>query len=226
MKFAFVPVRGGSKSIPLKNIKELCGKPLVFWNLYALENSKHIEEIHVSTDSQDITDVVNSFGFKKVKIHKRSDETSSDTASTESAMLEFLDQNNFDDEDLFILVQATSPFTQTDDFDTAICQFDDNDADSMLTCVKTSRFYWDADGKPINYDHNNRQLRQSFGGTFMENGAFYINSVGNIKKYKNRLSGKVSIYEMPEYTGVELDEDHDWVIAEELMRRYILDNKN
>ena len=37
---AFIPVRGGSKSIPLKNIKPFCGKPLVCWNIEALENCK------------------------------------------------------------------------------------------------------------------------------------------------------------------------------------------
>lgn len=51
---------------------------------------------------------------------------------------------------------------------------------------------------------------------------FYINTIGNIKKDKNRLSGKISIYEMPEYTAIEIDEEDDWIIAQKLMEKYIL----
>ena len=56
----------------------------------------------------------------------------------------------------------------------------------------------------------------------MENGAFYINLIANIKKQKNRLSGKIAIYQMAEYTAIEIDEDDDWLIAEQLMHKYIL----
>jgi len=56
----------------------------------------------------------------------------------------------------------------------------------------------------------------------MENGAFYINTVANIKSSGNRLCGKIGIYEMPEYTAAEIDEPDDWIILENLMRRHIL----
>jgi N-acylneuraminate cytidylyltransferase len=56
----------------------------------------------------------------------------------------------------------------------------------------------------------------------MENGAFYVNTVGNVIKYENRLCGKIGIYEMPEYTATEIDEPDDWAIIEDLMRRHVL----
>ena len=59
----------------------------------------------------------------------------------------------------------------------------------------------------------------------MENGAFYINSIGNIKKDRNRLSAKVAIHVMEEFTAVELDEEDDWSFAESLMQRYIISKK-
>jgi N-acylneuraminate cytidylyltransferase len=59
----------------------------------------------------------------------------------------------------------------------------------------------------------------------MENGAFYINSVGNIVNDRNRLSGKIGIYEMPEYTGMEIDEPDDWKIIENLMQRNVLSKR-
>ena len=94
--------------------------------------------------------------------------------------------------------------------------------DSILTCVRNYRFFWNADGSSMNYDYRNRPRRQNFDGMLMENGAFYINSVKNILASKNRLSGKIGIYEMPEYTATEIDEPDDWIILEKLMYRHVL----
>ncbi len=83
MNIAFIPVRCGSKSIPFKNIKEFCGRPLVYWNIEALQNSINIDKVFVGTDCEDIKLVVNSFGFSKVEIYDRELENANDTASTE-----------------------------------------------------------------------------------------------------------------------------------------------
>ena len=60
----------------------------------------------------------------------------------------------------------------------------------------------------------------------MENGAFYINTVGSILSNGNRLGGKIGIYEMPDYTATEIDEPDDWMILEKLMRKYKSDFVN
>jgi N-acylneuraminate cytidylyltransferase len=225
MNIAFIPVRCGSKSIPLKNIKPFCGKPLVYWSLKALQDSTNIDVIFVATDCEEIKQVVNAFGFSKVQVYDRQAQNASDKASTESVMLEFIRTQNFNQNDTFILVQATSPLTQTKDFDNALKILKKEDADSLLTCVRTKRFFWNSNGTSINYDYKNRPRRQDFDGLLMENGAFYINTVGNIVKDKNRLSGKIAIYEMPEYTAVEIDEEDDWQVVQTLMQKYVLTSK-
>jgi len=225
MNIAFIPARCGSKSIPLKNIREFCGKPLIFWNLQALENYENIDKVYVATDCEEISSIVKSFGFSKVDVYYRSAENASDTSSTESVMLEFINNNDFDNNDLFLLVQATSPLTQTEDFKKAMKMFIDEKSDSLLTCVRTKRFFWNEDNTSLNYDYKNRPRRQDFDGMLMENGAFYISSIKNITEYKNRISGKISIYEMEEYMSIDIDEEDDWIIAEKLMYKYIL-NKN
>ena len=62
---AFIPVRGGSKSIPLKNIKLFCGNPLVCWSIEALERCKYVDEIIVATDSNQIANIVLSKPYTK-----------------------------------------------------------------------------------------------------------------------------------------------------------------
>ena len=220
---AFVPVRGGSKSIPHKNIMPLCGKPLLYWSLNALEKTICIDEIIVATDSDDIEKVALSFSFQKVRIYRRLSENATDTASTESVILEYLHSGeaNLADDDIFILVQATSPFTQPIHFEEALTMYLDKNYDAMLSCVRQKRFLWNENGTPVNYHYQQRPRRQEFDGYLLENGAFYINRTRNIIRYQNRLSGKIGIYEMPEYTALELDEPNDWHIIDKMMQLHL-----
>ena len=222
---AFIPVRGGSKSIPLKNIKPLCGKPLVCWNIEALEACSFVDEIVVATDSDEIWKVVEAKSYHKTQLYRRLKENASDTSSTESVMLEYINFSHLSNDTVFMLVQATSPLTQTTHFNEALQTYSGGSYDSMLSCVRNHRFYWNEDGSSLNYDFMNRPRRQDFKGILMENGAFYINKVGNILESGNRLSGKIGIYEMPAYTATEIDEPDDWFVIEELMRRHVLPEK-
>ena len=223
---AFIPVRGGSKSIPLKNIKPFCGKPLVCWNIEALEACPEVDEVVVATDSDDIWNTVESRNYKKTTLYRRSAENACDTASTESVMLEYIHYANLGNDNIFMLVQATSPLTETKHFTEALQMYAKGEYGSIITCVRNYRFFWNEDGTSMNYDYLNRPRRQNFNGMLMENGAFYINTVGNILSNGNRLGGKIGIYEMPEYTATEIDEPDDWVILENLFYRHVLCQNN
>ena len=214
---AFIPARGGSKSIPGKNIKNFCGKPLIYWNLLALEKSELIDEVVVATDSEKIFKKVEEFNFSKVKLYKRSAENAQDHSTSEAIMLEYINYAKLASSDIFMLVQATSPFTRTEDFNNGLNLM--NKHDTVFACAKIKRFIWDKEGIPLNYDHNNRPRRQDFDGTFMENGAFCISSVSDIINHNNRISGNIGICEMAEYTFVEIDEVEDWIMAEQLFMK-------
>ena len=199
MNIAFIPARCGSESIPFKNIKIICGKPLIYWSLLAITKSKNIDQIYVATDCDEIKDTVLDFNFGNVQIFNRSDTNASNTASTESVMLEFLENKRFSDEDLFVLVQVTNPFTSSNDFDDAIDTIkSSNKLDSILSCVETKRFFWTKNGKPMNYNFNSRPRRQDFEGILMENGAFYITKRDILKSHKCRVGGHIGIFEMNE----------------------------
>lgn len=217
-----MPARCGSRAIPLKNIKQFCGKPLLFWSLQALQQAAHVEKVYVATDCVCIKNIALAFGFSKVEVYDRLEENAQDTSSTEALMLEFIETVGIPDEKHLILVQATTPYTTAIDIDTAAAQYIAEKADSLLTCALTKKFIWDKAGNSVNYDYRNRPRRQDFEGTLIENGAFYISQVAAIKASGNRLSGRITIYEMPEFTLTELDEPADWAMAEELMRSYRL----
>ncbi|SEA92362.1 N-acylneuraminate cytidylyltransferase [Prevotella sp. tc2-28] len=222
---AFIPVRGGSKSIPLKNIKPFCGKPLVCWNIEALESCNLVDEIIVATDSDEIWQTVESRHYAKTTLYRRSDENACDTASTESVMLEYINYAHLSKDNIFMLVQATSPLTEAIHFTEALQMYVKGKFDSILSCVRNFRFFWKEDGTTMNYDYKNRPRRQNFKGMLMENGAFYINTVKKILENSNRLGGKIGIYEMPEYTATEIDEPDDWFVLENLMQKHVLSKR-
>lgn len=216
---AFIPVRGGSKSIPLKNIKILNGRPLVYWTLKAAQDCKEIDDIYLSTDSLEIRNTVLGFQMSKVKVIERSFETATDEASTESAMLEFASQNEFN---TIVLIQATSPLLCKEDLEKGLGVFNQPYVDSVLSVVEQKRFIWDEKEEyvyPVNYDIYKRPRRQDFNGLLVENGAFYITSKQRLLETKNRVSGKIKAVKMKEASYFEIDEPSDWTIVEELMRK-------
>ena len=215
---AFIPARGGSKSIPLKNIKKIAGKPLIFWTIEAAIGCSKIDKVYLSTDSEQIIDVAKNLHHEKFEIIHRSPETATDIASTESAMLEFAELHNFEN---IILIQATSPLLVSEDLDTAITTFEDTEADSLLSVVEQQRFIWNKSSNcfvmPFNYDPLCRPRRQDFGGYLVENGAFYITCKKLLQDTRCRISGNVAYYKMPEETYYEIDEPADWKIIENLL---------
>lgn len=227
MNLAFIPARGGSKSIPLKNIKVLNGQPLIYWTAKASSEAKCIDKVVVATDSIEIKKTVLSFGLEKVEVYDRMSENAQDNSSTESVMLEYINKSLLNENDLFFLIQATSPMIKAKDIDGMFTKFKNSSFDSMFTGVIEKQFHWMSEGssfengiKPVNYDYKNRPRRQDFTGLIAENGACYINSVSNIRRDRCRLSGKIGAYELPTYTAYEIDEPEDWIIVEELMKKF------
>ncbi|MBU6243490.1 MAG: acylneuraminate cytidylyltransferase family protein [Acidobacteria bacterium] len=220
---ALIPLRGGSKSIPKKNIKLIAGRPLAYWTLEAAVGCKYIDAVYVSTDSAEIADVVTALGLG-IKVVMRPEELATDEASTELVMLHFMEQVKFND---LVTIQATSPLLTSHELERAIEQFDRMQLDSMLSAVRSKRFFWRDDATPINYDPRKRPRRQEFQGTLMENGAFYITKRAILEHGQCRLGGKIGLYEMDPLKAAELDELDDWLLVEKqlLGRNLLLNDK-
>ncbi|EAZ96255.1 acylneuraminate cytidylyltransferase [Flavobacteria bacterium BAL38] len=216
-KVAIIPLRKGSKGIPGKNKKKMLGRPLFSWVLGAAIFSD-LDEVYVFTDDEEILNFISKeyHWTTKVKVLLRNDENANDTASTESAMLEFAEKINYDF-DVLCLLQATSPLTTSQDINNALSQISTEGKTSALSVVKTHRFTWNADGTPQNYDVFNRPRRQDFAGLLMENGAVYATIKDAFLKSKNRVSETIGLVEMTEETLMEIDSLSDWTIIENLL---------
>lgn len=216
-KIAIIPIRKGSKGIPGKNKKKMLGRPLFSWVLGEAIFSD-LDEVYVFTDDEEVlTFIAKEYAWSpKVKGLLRNEENANDTASTESAMLEFANKINFDF-DMLCLLQATSPMTTTATINEAITAMHTENTNSVVSVVKTHRFIWNEEGTPQNYDVFNRPRRQDFKGLLMENGALYLTTKEAFLTSKNRVSGKISLVAMPEETLHEIDTLSDWTIIENLL---------
>jgi len=219
---AFVPLRGGSKGIPGKNIKPFNGYPLCYWAISAAQNAKSIDRVFVSTDSDEISRAVLGFGFAKVEVIPRSKESASDVASSELALLEFAESTHFN---TVTFLQATSPLTSARDLDGAMSHFLGGGFNSLVSVVRQKRFIWTSSAgglvAPVNYELKNRPRRQDWDGYLVENGAFYISDRVGLMKERCRLSGRIGHWEMAEETYFEIDTEADWRVLESLAKNLV-----
>lgn len=217
---AFVPMRSGSKGILNKNIKEINSMPLFYWMISALIESKKVSRTIVSTDSRKYADLVRSY-CPKAEVIYRSKESSSDEASTESAVLEFLDSNP-SLEGSILLAQLTSPIVGPDDVYDFVNSAKVTPERSSLSVVDISdRFIWDKNGLPRNYNPLKRSRRQDLKikeEYLVENGMFYFNSIESWRRDKSRIIPPCGIFEMSKETILEIDSEEDFKIIESIMR--------
>ncbi|MCU0660827.1 MAG: acylneuraminate cytidylyltransferase [Myxococcota bacterium] len=214
---AFIPVRGGSKSIPRKNILPMAGKPLVHWVAQAACECPLIDVVYVASEDEEIRAVACELRHDKLMVIDRDPSTATDTASTESAMLDFASRHSFD---VLVLIQATSPLLEPGHLTAALTKYRESGCDSMLSVIREYRFRWEqGEGslEPSNYDPRRRPRRQDWEGELVENGAFYVTTREALLETGCRLSGHIEAYEMPPSTAVEIDERSDWTRVEELL---------
>ena len=214
MNIAFIPIRSGSKGIPGKNMKPLAGKPLAFWTLDTLIAAGGIDEIWLAADCDEYRQQARERYGEKVSIFVRSAESATDGASVMAVVSEFVAFRQPSDDDWICLFQTTSPFTTADEVGALAERIRSGRFDSVVACVRMKKYRWTDDGQPLDYDLRQKPRRQEYDGWLMESGAFYASRAGCLKAAPYILSGRVGIVETGGASCIEIDEPHDWAMAE------------
>jgi len=212
-----IPARGGSKGIPSKNIHPIAGVPLISYSIQHSLGSPSIDHTYVSTDSEAIATIAEAEG---ARIIKRPPAISEDTATSESALIHALEkiETEIGAVSTVVFLQCTSPIRLPDDIENAIRQFENENADSLLSvCPVRDFFIWkkiNDSAQSTNYDFKNRKRRQNIEKTYLENGSIYIFKPQLLKETNNRLGGKISFYEMPFWRSWQIDNKVDIPVVE------------
>lgn len=218
-----IPARGGSKGVPRKNIKELGGKPLIYYTIEAARQVFDDEVICVSTDDKEIKKVVEQTGLKVPFL--RPVKLATDTAGTRKVLLhalEFYKEVDYE-ADTIVLLQPTSPFRTGTHIEEALELYHPS-LDRVVSVKET-----DSNPYYVLYEENDEgYLRQSKKGDFKRrqdcptvwelNGAIYIINRNSLRKEKMSDSKKVKKYVMDEVTSIDIDTKLDWELAKTILK--------
>lgn len=223
---AIILARGGSKGIPGKNLKNICGKPLLYWTIEHCINSNLIDDVWVSSDSHEILDFARSSGVETIL---RPEDISQDMSSSESGWshaIEYIEDKTHKI-DCVVAPQVTSPLRTALDINSGIQTFSKGNYDSLFSCsIAEDLFFWELDKKgklkSINYDYKNRKRRQDLEDQYIENGSFYIFLPEVLKDFNNRFGNKIGFHIMEGWKMHEVDSLDDLRICDALMKEFLL----
>lgn len=217
---AIIPARSGSKGVKDKNIRELNGKPLMAYSIEAARESGCFDEIMVSTDSEAYAKIARKYGATVPFL--RSEETSSDTATSWDAIDEVL--SKYEDigysYDSFCLLQPTSPLRNAHDIKTAYRIFEENEALAVVSvCEAEFSPLW-CGRLPKNNEFINFispeaiKRRQDMEKFYRVNGAIYIVSHEKFKNDRFLYTEGSYAYIMPQNRSIDIDTEVDFKLAE------------
>ncbi|NTV64066.1 MAG: acylneuraminate cytidylyltransferase family protein, partial [Oscillochloris sp.] len=218
---AIIPARGGSKGVPHKNVRPLAGKPLIAYTIAQARAAQLVDRVVVSTDDPQIGQVAQQYGAEVVW---RPAAISGDTASSEAALLDTLDQLERAEgyaPDLIVFLQCTSPLTLAEDIDGTVQALLTVQADSALAVTPFHYFLWrtNAEGEAlgVNHDKHVRLMRQQREPQYRETGAIYVLRTVGFRQARHRFFGKTTMYLTPVERCHEIDDLADFAIAEALL---------
>ena len=221
-----IPARGGSKGIPHKNIRELCGKPLV---MYAVDAARALcadtARIILSTDDEAIADVVRAHGLPVP--YMRPAELATDTAGSREFMLDAMDWADAQgiDYDAMVLLQPTSPFRTATHVREAMALYRP-DLDMVVSvCPAASNPYYtcyETGGDPDGFLHISKgdgmyTRRQDCPPVWEYNGAVYDINPDSLRRQPMGAFRRRLPYPMSREDSTDLDTPLDWLVAETIM---------
>jgi CMP-N,N'-diacetyllegionaminic acid synthase len=214
---AVIPARGGSKGMLRKNIRLLCGKPLLQYSIEAAHAATLVDEVYVSTDDKEIAEIAKNLD---AQIIDRPDELAGDMISTFPVLRHAAKKINFPE--IIVTLQPTSPLRTARHIDEAISLIND-DVEAVVGVCAAHYYCWrisNGYGKP---DFDARLPRQKI-QQYVENGAVYVTRKSVIVHNDYKLGmgisskGKVKLYKMEEKYSVDINNDFDWFVVESIIK--------
>lgn len=221
-----IPARGGSKGVPRKNIKPLNGKPLIH---YSIETAREVFPdvvICVSTEDEEIRQVVESSGLKVPFL--RPEELATDSVGTYEVLLHAI--SYYESQGIFfdylLLLQPTSPFRTKKHIEDIIGLMKNNEGVDMVVSVRESKdnpYFMLYEEKETGLLEKSKQgnytRRQDCPKVYAFNGSMYLMKIDSLKKQKINEFQNVLKYVMDDYYSVDIDTPRDWEYVEWILSK-------
>lgn len=203
MILGVIPARGGSKGIPQKNIRQVCGKPLIAWTIEAAQQSVLMDRWVVSTEDPEIARISRLYG---AEILYRPPQLAADTTPTIQVLKHALDQISAD---ALVILQPTSPIRSSGLIDYCIRQFQDTQADSLATGFMC---------KYQEYALDNNLRRQDRAGFFYDDGNVYVLRASMVSAGE-QFGEKIERVLLDREQNIEVDDFFELWLAEKVLER-------
>jgi len=221
---AIITARGGSKRIPRKNIKEFLGKPIIAYSIEAALESGVFDEVMVSTDDEEIAEISKKYGAKVPFF--RSEATSNDFATTADVLAEVIEtyKGNGRLFDIVCCIYPTAPFITADKLKAAMQELLKSDSDAIVPVVRFSfppqrGFIVDSGILKFQYPEYAIKRSQDLEPIYHDCGQFYIFKTEAFEREKKVIMDKTIPYMISETEVQDIDNETDWIIAEEKYKR-------
>ncbi len=218
-----ITARGGSKGLPRKNLKPLCGKPLIAWTIEQALASKYLDKVIVSTDDEEIAEISKQFGAEVPFMRPK--ELATDEAKSVDVVLHAVNflESMGEHFDIIVLLQPTSPLRTTEDIDNAIESFNENNCESLVSVYEAPHsLFWSFDIKGgylepfLGKEYLNKR-RQDLPKLYLPNGAIYISTKDSIENYRGFLTDNIHPYIMPPERSIDVDTELELKLCETLL---------
>ena len=213
---ALVPIKRNSQRIPNKNFLEINSKPVFFWIIDNLLNSKFVDEIVINYDDDFTVQEVSKY-FDSIKFCKRPDELLGDDVSMNKIIESSLDECT---NQTILQVHTTSPLLKATTIDKAI-KFHLYKKQDIFSVNKLQERFYDRNLTPINHDINNLVQTQDLEPLYVENSALYIFTKENFKKHRNRINNESDIFEISFPENIDIDNFEDFELAKIFLERTV-----
>jgi CMP-N,N'-diacetyllegionaminic acid synthase len=224
---AIIPARSGSKGVPNKNIRSIAGKPLIQYTLEAALESNLLDKVIVSSDGENILDLVAHFG---VELHKRPELLAGDSSPVTDTISEILKKQT--GYDAVMILQPTSPIRTGEQIDESIKLLLNNPkANSIISVVKVddvhpARMYWKSEDNkldPILIEFEEK-IRQEIPPAYFRNGSIYLVRTKAFNENHSVMVKPGLGYVMPSSQLLNIDGPRDILIAEVLIETWVQGN--
>lgn len=227
---AIITARCGSKGLPKKNILELNGKPLIAWSIEKALQSKYIDRCFVSTDCEEIAMVSENYGIQ-VPFLRPAEYARDDSPSYEPILhaLETFERQGHH-YDYMVLLEPTSPLRKKQDVDLAIAKLIQNEkADGLISVGEIHTEHplivkkIDESGFVFPYLNKSKTVhqRQQVDKAYFPYGIIYMAKVAAYKEKKTFYLEKTLPYQIERWQNYEIDDQIDFIIIEQLIKKYI-----
>jgi len=224
---AIIPARGGSKGLPGKNIKSLCGVPLICHSIKSALAASSISRVVVSTDDDQIAETAKKCGAEVPFL--RPSDLANDKSMAMDAYLHMVDRIADETKkpiESFVALLPTVPLRLAEDIDEAVNIFNKNEADSVISVTESPvPIQWyrkiTSDGILCDYlpEFNAVKNRQEWEKNYVPNGAIYVFRTEVLRATRQYYTDKTYPYIMPRERSADIDVQLDFDWAEFLLKR-------